>query len=1409
MKINKRENRFSGKLTWIAVIAFSWLIISGCRFFGTGYPHRDNLAQDGFLQMADAKWSIEHTTEFGDVLNTTGGSIAIKEMLNIPYTLRFKAQMPHPEQGPPDFNIPQVWFSVDYSNELDRLAFALRGGALQSVTVYDFQQRVPPSAKLGDWRSATNSAYQTRFWRLPEPIIPGQWFSVEVHVQSEYATLSINDKTIMTYARSMRPEARFTFGDSWQPNKFRSIELLPASEEGTLPVRTTYSPEAIKYDYGPATSKPFGDWCRITDAVTTDTMNPGWLSQTAGARVRSASEVESRLNTLVALAHGNSKATFSFPLNAGRYVISVGVGDAQYRTSGCLTAPSGNMYEWTLSPGKWAEIRFEMEHKGGQVLLPMAGVDGVGLSICYLVVEPWKSSVALALSKPSLKPQNGKADNEKTRQVQREEYKPAKLSALNGRTVLEETLAGKWLFMPADIPLSDAVSPNIEDKSWHVLDVPAFWNEVGWWIFGQGDRHVSQRFILDELARTDHFTFNHHYLRSAYYRHWLDVPDDWKGQRVKLEFDAVASVCVLYLNGEKIGTNYGMFKPFSLDITNYIRPGEKNLLAMWVNNGVPDEKATVSSKKDVEVAVTMVVDSDMVRGLPRAIYSNPTGENGKSLVDRQGGIWQDVRIKVSKKAVIEDVWPQTGLENLKVDLEVSGASEVLNSINVQVQVNDDNGTVLVDSFVPWNGQLMDSRYVMSMNFENLFPHLWSPADPYLYNLTVTLKSDGQILDQRSLMIGFRTFKVQGNHFLLNEKPFRWLGANMGPFGLAPNNRQLAHTFTKLMKEGNQNATRSVCSPYPRVWLSESDQQGVMVSLEGTWSWLMHANLEIPSEESLKAWKEEWFALMRQLRGHPSIAMWTINNETYITGDNDKQRRAKKWNILQGVIAEMRRIDPTRPIVLWSGYSRKREQGSLNEIAADIAGKDDGDIDDLHMYAGTYQPSWIGNPGYWEGWLGNYLLPDRPMITQEAGTAYPNTDMGHQESSYIRTWHSQIWMGDGSYEYRNPMPFLHRQARLTKEQIEIVRRLDVAGWLAFCNGTWYNQVHVPKEIMPYPVHDAVRMALSPVLVSMDMRERNYFTGQKIVPVIFLRNDDLRQRDFDYITVSLRLKDDSGSTLLEKKVKVYDVPIGSLRKELFELILPDKLSCKRTIFNIELEANAPDGESLSVNEYDITICSENYVLSKERPTVFITGLESDSPIRSLLEKSAVHLHLCDDLPEKPQKGIWIVWFPKQKDLKKIEDFVQAGGIVIIQNPENVSDISILNSAKITDAATQYPNDFTGANGEVGNVVNARVSPLLCDMVETDIAWWACSSGGPKVYKKALIFPQGIPQSVQILMNHIPPHGYDSLWNVEYPLVLVRTGAGKMVVSTLNLDEAYRDPIAARFFINLLDCLENKTF
>lgn len=143
--------------------------------------------------------------------------------------------------------------------------------------------------------------------------------------------------------------------------------------------------------------------------------------------------------------------------------------------------------------------------------------------------------------------------------------------------------------------------------------------------------------------------------------------------------------------------------------------------------------------------------------------------------------------------------------------------------------------------------------------------------------------------------GFRTFESKDGFLYLNGRKYWLRGGNHIPFALCPNDSLLADKFMKLMKEGNVQSTRTHTTPWNELWVSAADRNGIAISFEGTWSWLMIHSTPIPDKGVLDLWSSEWLRVMKKYRNHPSVFFWTVNNEMkFYDLDADTERAKQKF-----------------------------------------------------------------------------------------------------------------------------------------------------------------------------------------------------------------------------------------------------------------------------------------------------------------------------------------------------------------------------------------------------------------------------------------------------------------------------------------------------------------------------------
>ena len=172
-------------------------------------------------------------------------------------------------------------------------------------------------------------------------------------------------------------------------------------------------------------------------------------------------------------------------------------------------------------------------------------------------------------------------------------------------------------------------------------------------------------------------------------------------------------------------------------------------------------------------------------------------------------------------------------------------------------------------------------------------------------------SEGNVVDEVSTTVGFKTFEARGNRLYLNGKPYFLRGADMPPHGIGPNDKALADKFMKMMHDGNTMATRFHVGPPSQIWLDAADKHGVGASVGENWPWILMGDTPIPDKKLIALWQKEFLDVVRANRNHPSMFMWTISNESYFEGDVDMARRLEKYRIFSDLIKAVRKEDPAR------------------------------------------------------------------------------------------------------------------------------------------------------------------------------------------------------------------------------------------------------------------------------------------------------------------------------------------------------------------------------------------------------------------------------------------------------------------------------------------------------------------
>jgi hypothetical protein len=378
------------------------------------------------------------------------------------------------------------------------------------------------------------------------------------------------------------------------------------------------------------------------------------------------------------------------------------------------------------------------------------------------------------------------------------------------------------------------------------------------------------------------------------------LPAAWKGRRVQIHFEAVAGDVQVLVNGKPVGTHFGIFLPFDIDITDAIRPGGGNELCVGVR------KADLFDR--------------------RGSYGRRTYQAGSFWGQHIAGIWQDVFIVALPDVHVANVFVQPRVDADTLGAEVSLVNERGVDVTVSVdavasprQERGGAGMTLPAQAMRLPAQVVrvpahgETRVLLSAAVKGRL-RLWSTDTPNLYYLAVRAQEKARALDIKSTRFGWRQVSLQGNQVLLNGKPIVMRGDSWHFLGIPQMSRRYAEAWYRAMRDAGLNAVRLHAQPYPSFYLDVADEIGILV-LDESAMWASDGGPKLDDPLYWQDSKRHLTELILRDRNHPSVFGWSVSNEIMPVVRNVFHNPPGMADTLlkydEEWLAICRRLDPTR------------------------------------------------------------------------------------------------------------------------------------------------------------------------------------------------------------------------------------------------------------------------------------------------------------------------------------------------------------------------------------------------------------------------------------------------------------------------------------------------------------------
>ena len=315
------------------------------------------------------------------------------------------------------------------------------------------------------------------------------------------------------------------------------------------------------------------------------------------------------------------------------------------------------------------------------------------------------------------------------------------------------------------------------------------------------------------------------------------APSQGGGVRYLLYFGAVNYDCRVWVNGKEAGHHVGGFTPFNFDVTEMLKEGENTVIVK------------VDNKRHAENVPTQIFD-----------WWN------------YGGITRDVKLVKVTPVYIEDYNVQmVSLEGRRLAFSARlNKAEAGHTVTIDIPELKLKKTVTTDA---------DGKVQLYAKFK---PLLWSPENPKLYQMNITLDDATTIDDE----IGFRTIETRDKQILLNGQPIFLKGISIhdekANGGGRANSTEDAHQLLTWAKELGCNFVRLAHYPHNEYMVREAERMGILVWSESPVYW----TIAWKNSATFANAKQQLTDMISRDHNRANIIIWSIANETPHSAQRD-------------------------------------------------------------------------------------------------------------------------------------------------------------------------------------------------------------------------------------------------------------------------------------------------------------------------------------------------------------------------------------------------------------------------------------------------------------------------------------------------------------------------------------------
>ncbi len=697
------------------------------------------------------------------------------------------------------------------------------------------------------------------------------------------------------------------------------------------------------------------------------------------------------------------------------------------------------------------------------------------------------------------------------------------------------SLAGEWKFASGYLQPDNASQPTFNDRNWRSIVVPG-----NWFLQGQDLSGV------------------------AWYRHHFQIDRSLKGKVIQLVFDGVDYTGDVWLNGHYLGFHEGYFQPFRFVVSDQVKYGSDNVLAVKVTSPNEEPEKVWSLYKR------------LIKGVLNHHDTRPGGAwSVRGQEQNTGGIWAPVSLQISNRVAItqQQVTPQldprfqNGIAH--VDLTIINPTPKPQTVKLSLQLQPTNFKATLDAPLIQEQVLKSGTNQIAIDLPKINPHLWwtwEHGKPELYRVKTEIISKNKLLDRSSTTFGFRTIRrnPQSQAWELNGRRIFLRGTNyIASQWLSEMTRDKYSIDLNLIQQANINSIRVHAHVEAEEFYHLCDEMGLLVWQDFPLQWGYTDAPDFIAEATRQA-----NDMVTMLYNHPSIFTWSIHNEP-------------PW-------------DATWMKDKYPDYNPKQNRILDDTIYNSLRSRDSTRY--LHLASTTQEHPWYG---WYSGKWQDYGKPTKePLITEFGAQALPNRSSLEQiftpaelfpdTPAKLEKWKYHNFQPHETFNLakvpmgKNIAEFIDNtqqyQAQLTQFAAESYRRqryqlvsaifqfMFVEDWPSINWGV------VDYWRKTKPGYEMLKLAYQPILPSIVLTKQQWKVGESIPIDLWLINDLWRSIPNSNLTYTLRRTD---SIVKQDSIAIDIIPDSG--KSVHKFILSDLSSG-----NYQLLAKIADSQGKILGE-----------------------------------------------------------------------------------------------------------------------------------------------------------------------------------------------------------------------------------